>query len=203
MPVFTVLSFRTPKSAENLKINSWKSAVHVLHQTTVPALDHWRRRQHTFRCFRTKTRHAAGKMKALRKGHVTFRMLSIRKRLLSHFVQNIRYLVGMSDITTISNNRGKYCSDFMQKFAEKTRVSQCTFLVILVIHGRFWWFWSDAVVFRLFKVFSSSLQHIWRTYRANIWKYNYRECWCYIICIKLCFPGINQWLFLHVLAICL
>ena len=27
----------------------------------------------------------------------------------------------------------------------------------------FRWFWSDAVVFRLFKVFSSSLQHISRT----------------------------------------
>ena len=26
---------------------------------------------------------------------------------------------------------------------------------------RFRWFWSDAVIFRLFKVFSSSLQHIW------------------------------------------
>ena len=30
------------------------------------------------------------------------------------FVQNIRYLVGTSDMTTISNDRGKYSSDFMQ-----------------------------------------------------------------------------------------
>ena len=34
-------------------------------------------------------------------------------------------------------------------------------------------------------------------------KYNYRECWCYIIHIKQCFPRTNQWLLLHVLAICL
>ena len=34
-------------------------------------------------------------------------------------------------------------------------------------------------------------------------KYNYPECWCYIIHIKQCFPHKNQWLLLHVLAICL
>ena len=27
-------------------------------------------------------------------------------------------------------------------------------------------------------------------------KYNYRECWCYIIRIKQCFPRTNQWLLL-------
>ena len=42
-------------------------------------------------------------------------------------------------------------------------------------------------------------KHSWSIYR----KYNYRECWCYIIHIKRCFPRTNQWLFLHVLLICL
>ena len=78
MPLFTVLSFHTPKSAENLKIfsiNSWKSTQsHVLHQTDVPTSDHWRILQHTFHCFRTKTRHEAGRMKSFRKGHVMCQM---------------------------------------------------------------------------------------------------------------------------------
>ena len=53
-----------------------KLTVHVLHHTAVPTSDHWKRLQHTFRCFWTKTRHAAGAMKLLRKGHVMCRMLS-------------------------------------------------------------------------------------------------------------------------------
>ena len=71
------------KPENNLNKLLKKCTVHVLHQTTVPTSDHWRRLQHTFQHFRTKARHAAGKMKALRKGHVMFRMLSIKKRLLS------------------------------------------------------------------------------------------------------------------------
>ena len=84
---------------------------------------------------------------------------------------------------------------------------------VVQMHGlehtrRFRWFWSDAVVFQLFKVFSSSWQHIRCTYRANIRdqlikKYNYCECWCYIIRIKRCFLRTNQRLLLHVLAVCL
>ena len=50
--------------------------------------------------------------------------------------------------------REEYCCVVQMHRSEHTR--------------RFRWFRSDAVVFRLFKVFSSSLQHIWRTYRANI-----------------------------------
>ena len=38
-----------------------------------------------------------------------------------------------------------------------------------LVHTRcFRRFQSDAVIFQLFKVFSLRLQHIWRTYRANI-----------------------------------
>ena len=47
-------------------------------------------------------------MKALGKGHMTFRMLSIKKETAFLFVylQNIRYLGGTSDITTIINDQG-------------------------------------------------------------------------------------------------
>ena len=58
---------------------------------------------------------------------------------------------------------------FRAKLRWKKREEYCC---VVQMHGsehtqRFWWFRSDAVVFRLFKVFSSSLQHIWRTYTAN------------------------------------
>ena len=84
MPLFTVLSFLTQiggKLENNLNKLLKKRTVHVLRQTTVLTSHHWRRLQHTFWCFRTKTRHAAEKMKAFLsgKGHVTFRMLSIKK----------------------------------------------------------------------------------------------------------------------------
>ena len=57
----------------------------------------------------------------------------------------------------------------MQNFTEKKEEYRC----VVQMHGsehtqRFRRFQSDAVIFQLFKVFSSSLQHSWRTYRANI-----------------------------------
>ena len=59
------------------------------------------------------------------------------------------------------------------RFHAKLRWKKNEYHCVVQIPGsehtrRFWWFQNDAVVFRLFKVFSSSLQHIWRTYRANI-----------------------------------
>ena len=60
-----------------------KRTVHVLHQIRVCMSDHWRTLQHTFWCFWTKTRHAAGRVKSFRKGHVTCRLLLIKRRLLS------------------------------------------------------------------------------------------------------------------------
>ena len=74
------------KLENNLNKLLKKRAVHVLRQTTVLTSHHWRRLQHTFQCFRTKTHHAAEKMKALGKGHVTFRMLSIKKETAFSFV---------------------------------------------------------------------------------------------------------------------
>ena len=149
-----------------------KHTVHVLHQNDVPTSDHWRILQHTFKCFRTKTRHAAGRMKPFRKGHMTCWMLSIKRDCLlctkrDCFVQNIRYLLGTSDVTTISNDRG----DILQNSC-KTSLKKNEYCCVVQMNGSehmqcFRWFRSDAVIFR-FRVFSSRLQHFWRTYRANI-----------------------------------
>ena len=109
---------------------------------------------------------AAGRMKAL--WHVTCRMLLIKKRRFRVcFVQNIRYLVGTSDVTTISNNR----EHFLQ-ISCKTSLKKPEYRCVVQMHGsehmrHFRWFQSDAVVFRLYKVFSSSLQHIWQTFTIN------------------------------------
>ena len=72
-----------------------------------------------FQCFRTKTQHAAGKMNALGKGHVTFRMLSIKKRLLSRLF-----------CTNNIKQSGKYSSDLMQNFAEKNE-----YRCVVQMHG--------------------------------------------------------------------
>ena len=76
--------------------------------------DHWRRLQHTFQCFQTKTCHAARRMKSFRKGHVTCQMLSIKTTVFS-FVLYKRYPVGTSNISI--KRSGKYSSDFTQNFA--------------------------------------------------------------------------------------
>ena len=123
-----------------------------------------------FQCFRTKTHHAAGKMNALGKGHVTFRMLSIKKRLLSRLF-----------CTNNIKRSGKYSSDFMQNFAEKNRVSLCsanawigthaTFPVILKRCCRF------SVVQSFQFEFATHLTYIQGKHLQSIdRKYNYREC---------------------------
>ena len=146
-----------------------KHTVHVLHQTAVPTSVQWRRLQHTFWCFRTKTRHVARRMKSFRKGHVTCQMLLIKKRLLSPLFCP-KYLMSCREVRCYNSIKrlGKYSSDFMQNFAEKNE-----YCCVVQMHGsehtrHFRWFWSDAVIFQLFKSFSLSLQHIWHTYRANI-----------------------------------
>ena len=177
-------------------------------QTTVLTSDHWRRLQHTFRCFQTKTCHAAEKMEALRKGHVMFWMLSIKKRLLSRFVQNISYFVGMSDITTISNDWGNILQIWCKTSLEKKRVSLCRANTWIGTHATFPLIPKRCCRFSVVQSFQFEFathltyiqgKHSWSIYR----KYNYRECWCYIIHIKRWFPRTNQWLFLHVLLICL
>ena len=155
------------KLENNLNKLLKKRTVHVLHQTTVPTSHHWRRLQHTFQCFWTKTCHATGRMKLFRKGHMTCQMLSIKWGcFLVCFIQNIRYLVRTSDITT-SNDQGNILQISCKVALKKKQVSLCSAKAWIGTHATFLVI-SGAVVFRLFKVFSSSLQHIWRTYRGNI-----------------------------------
>ena len=127
-----------------------KRTVYVLYQTTVPTSHHWRRLQHTFRCFRTKTCHAARRIKSFRKGHVTCRMLSIKKRLLSPLFCT-KYLISCRDVRCYNTiiRLGKYSSDFVQNFAEKKEEYCCVVQMQESEHTwRFQWFRSDAVVFR-------------------------------------------------------
>ena len=78
------------KLKNNLNKLLKRRTVQVLHQTTVPMSDHWRRLQHTF---------------------------------LSVFP--FRYLVGTSDITTISNDWGNILQISCKTLLEKKRVSLC------------------------------------------------------------------------------
>ena len=200
MPLFTVhLNLHTQiggKLENNLNKFLKKRTVHVLHQTTVPTSDRWRRLQHTFRCFQTKTCHAAGRMKSFRKGHMTCWMLLIKKRLLSPLFCT-KYLMSGRDIRCYNDIKqsGKYSLDFVQNFTEKNE-----YRCVVQMHGSehtwcFRWFRRDAVVFQLFKVFSLSLQHIWRTYRANVCNQlieNTTIVSVDVICIKWCFPRTKQ-----------
>ena len=142
------------------------------------------------------------------KSHVTCRMLSIKKRLSPLFWT--KYLIPCMDVRCYNNIKrsGKYSSDFVQNFAEKKRVLLCsanawirthvTFPVIQKQCCRFLVVQSFQFEFTTYPTYlqGKHLQSIDR-------KYNYRECWCYIIRIKQCFLGTNQWLLLHVLAVCL
>ena len=74
----------------------------------------------------------------------------------------------MSDITTISNDWGN-----ILQTSCKTSLKKNEYCCVVQMHGSehtqcFRWFRSNAAVFRLLKIFSSRLQHIWHSYRANI-----------------------------------
>ena len=172
MPLFTVLSFRTPKSVENLKIisiNSWKSTQCMFYIR--PLYLHCTTEEDYNTPFGvSKQRHAMQPGKWMHSGKVTWCSGCCREKkdcLLVCFVQNISYLVGTLDTTTISNDPGN-----ILQISCKTSLKKNRYRCVVQMHGsehtrRFQWFRSDAVVFR-FKVFSSSLQHIRHTYRANI-----------------------------------
>ena len=181
-----------------------KRTVHVLHQIVVHTSDHWRILQHTLRCFRTKMCHVAGRMKSFKKGHVTCWMLLIKwEWFLVCFVQNIRYFVGTSYVTTVSNDWGNIL-DFMQNFAEKKREYCCVVQMYGLEHTQcFWWFPKRCCHFSVVQSFQFEITtHLTYLQGKQLWsidqKYNYRECSYYIIRIKWCFLCTN-----HVLVMCL
>ena len=163
MPLFTVLSFRTPKSAENLNIFSEKA--HSVCSTSDCCV--------YVRPLKNTTTYLSmcGRGNEVTQGKVTWCAGCCQKmRLFSGlFWKNIRYFAEcqiLQQCQTIGENILQISCKTLLK---KKREYRC----VVQMHGsenarRFRWFWSDAVVFRLFKVFSSSLQHIRRTYRANI-----------------------------------
>ena len=132
MTFFAVLSFRTPRSAENLKIfsiNSWKSAQCMFYIRFMYVC------RTTFLMFPNKDNDC----------------------FLVCFVQNIRHLVGTSDVTTISNDRGNILQTSCKTLLKKQNKNE--YCCVVQMHGsehtgRFQWFRSNAVVFWLFKVFS-------------------------------------------------
>ena len=135
MPLFTVLSFHTPKSAGNLKIistNSWKSAQCMfyirplyLHRTT--------EEDYNTPFGVSEQRHAMRPGKWRHSGKVTWRSGCCRQKRdcsLVCFVQNIRYLVGTSDITTISNDRGN-----ILQISCKTSLKKKEYRCVVQMHG--------------------------------------------------------------------
>ena len=96
----------------------------------------------------------------------------------------------------------------MQNIAGKKRVSLCRANTWIGRHATFPLIPKRCCHFSVVQSFQFEFathltyiqgKHSWSIYQ----KYNYRECWWYIIHIKRCFPRTNQWLFLHVLLICL
>ena len=185
--------------------------MHVLHQTTVPTSDHWRRLQHTFRCFRTKTPCGQENEGTQKRSHDVPDVVDKKETAFSFVLYKILDILYFGrDVGYYSNIKQswKYSSDFVQNFAGKKRVLLCSANAWIGIHATFLVIPNQCCHFSVvqsFKFkFTTHPTYIQGKHSRSVdWKYNYRECWCYIIRIKQCFPSTNQWLFLHVLAICL
>ena len=128
--------------------------------------------------------------------------------VLVWFVQNIRYLVGMWDVTTISNDRENILQILCKTSLKKKRVSLCSANAWIRTHSMFPVIPKRCCRFSVVQSFqfefATHLTYIQGKHSRSIdRKYNCRESWCYIIRIKQCFSRTNQWLVFHVLAICL
>ena len=132
-------------------------------------------------------------MKSFKKGHVTCRMLSIKKSFkkerdcfLLCFIQNIRYLVAMSDVTTISNDRGNIlqtsCKTSLKEKKEKRkRVLLCSVNAWIGTHATFPVVPKRCCRFSVVQSFqfefTTHLTYLRRKHSRSIGrKYNYREC---------------------------
>ena len=175
--------------AENLKIisiNSWKSAqcmfyIRPLYLHRIAEGDYntpFGVSEQSLAMWPGKWRHS---------GKVTCRSgccWSKRDCSLVCFVQNIRYLVGTSDITTISNDWGNILQISCKTLLKKTRVSLCsanawigTHVTFPVIPKRCCHF----LVVQSFQFeFATHPMYIQGKHSRSIdRKYSYRECWCY------------------------
>ena len=113
------------------------------------------------------------------------------------FVQKISYLVGTSDITTISNDRGNIHQISCKTSLKKKRVSLCSANAWIGTHATFPVIPKRCCRFSVVQSFqfefTTHLTYIQGKHSLSIdRKYNYRECRCYIIRIKRCFPRTNQ-----------
>ena len=140
---------------------------------------------------------------------VTCWTLSIKKRLLSPLFCT-KYYISCKDVRCYNNIKwsGKYSSDFVQNFAEKKLVLLCSANAWIGTRATFPVIPKRCCHFSVVQSFqfeiTTHLTYLQCKHSRSIdRKYNYRECWCYIIHIKWCFPRTNQWWLLHVLAICL
>ena len=212
MPPFTVLSFCTPKSAEKLKIisiNSWKSTQCMFYIR--PLYLRWTTEGDYNTPFGvSEQRHAMrlGKEGTQERSRDVLDVVDKKECFLVCFVQNIRYLVGTSDITTISNDPGNILQISCKTTLKKTRVLLCSANAWIGTHATFPLIPKRCCHFSVVQSFQFEFAthptYIQGKHSRSIdRKYNYRECWCCIISIKWCFLSTNQWLFLHVLAICL
>ena len=213
MPLFTVLSFRTPKSAENLKIfsiNSWKSTqcmfyIRLLYLRQTTEGDH----NTPFDVSAQKHTMQPGEWS--HSGKVIQELDVVDKKrdcFLVCFVQNIRYLVGTSDVTTVSNDLGNILQTSCKTSLKKESVLPCSANAWIRTHATFLVIPKRCCHFSVVQSFQFEFTtHLTYLQGKHSWsvdqKYNYRECLCYIIRIKQCFLRTNQWLLLHVLAICL
>ena len=172
MPLFTVLSFRTPKSAENLKIistNSWKSAQCMFYIRFLYYIRPLKETTTHLSMFPNKDTPCGWENEVVQKRSRDMPDVVNKKDcFLLCFVQNIRYHVGTSDVTIISNDQGNILQISCKTSLEKNWVllwsanawigTHATFLVILKRCGHF------SVVQSFQFKFSTHLTY----YRANI-----------------------------------
>ena len=97
------------------------------------------------------------------------------------FVQNISYLVGTSDITTISNDRGNIHQISCKTSLEKKRVSLCSANAWIGTHATFPVIPKRCCRFSVVQSFqfefTTHLTYIQGKHSRSIdRKYNYREC---------------------------
>ena len=128
MPLFTVLSFRTPKLAENLKIISkTPEKAHSGCSTSDSCMYVGPLKETTthFSMFPNKDTPCCRENEGIQERSRDVPDVVDKKRdcFLICFVQNIRYLVVTSDVTTISNSQGNILQISCKTSLKKTSIA--------------------------------------------------------------------------------